>query len=173
MVFDSCHRATGILASSGYEREDVMTVLTATRERNDVVGVEVGRARSADVWVDAYLKAFYGELGLSPTVRKIVKPLMGSDSSTLLEAKVDGEVAGTLAAYRTDRILGVYCVGTIPGFRRRGVAGALLAHARGLALAERRTLILQTLESDGVVAFYLRRGFRVLYRKVLMTKKGY
>ena len=150
-----------------------MTVLTAPRERNDVVGVEVGRARSADVWVDAYLKAFYGELGLSPTVRKIVKPLMGSDSSTLLEAKVDGEVAGTLAAYRTDRILGVYCVGTIPGFRRRGVAGALLAHARGLALAERRTLILQTLESDGVVAFYLRRGFRVLYRKVLMTKKGY
>ena len=172
MVFDSCRRATRILDSSGYLREDVMTVMAATGKRNDAAGVEVGRAKSAEVWAEAYLKAFYDDLGLLPTVRRIVKPLLGNGSTTLFEAKLDGEVAGTLAAYRTERMLGVYCVGTVPGFRRRGVADALLARARELALTEGRTVILQSLESDGVVTFYLRRGFRVQYRKVLMTKKG-
>ena len=173
MMFESCSAATRALAGSGYRREDVMTVMAATGEATDEAGVETGQATSAKTWAEAYLRAFYGELRLLPTVTKIVKPLIRSESVTLFEAKLDGKVAGTLAAYRTEGLLGAYCVGTVPGLRGRGVAGALVAHARDVASSEGRTVFLQTLESDGVVPFYLRRGFRALYRKILMTKKRY
>ena len=173
MVFDSCRGAARALASSGYRKEDTMTVMASASSAAGEAGVETGRAKSARAWAEAYLKAFYGELSLLPTVLRIVRQLMQNDRTTILEARLEGRAAGTLAAYRTGGLLGVYCVGTTPGFRGRGAAGALIAHASDLASSEGRVLFLQTLESDGVVPFYLRRGFRVLYRKNLMTKKGY
>ena len=172
MVFDSCSRATRALADSGYRREDIVMVMAALDGVANEGTVEIGKAKSATTWAEAYLKSFYGELGLLSTVMRIVKPLMRVDSATLLEGRVNDRVAGTLAMYRSNGLLGVYCVGTVPEFRRRGVAGTLLAHARGIASSEGRTVVLQTLESDRVVPFYLRHGFKVLYRKILMTKKG-
>ncbi len=172
-VFGSCQGMIRTLVASGYQRKDTFVVMIAAPG----VGaygrrVEARPAENARDWAEAYLKAFYGEVRLLPAVAKIVGPLVKDGSTTLLEAEVDGKVAGTLAAFRTEGLMGVYCVGTVPEFRRRGVAGALLAHARALASSEGRTILLQTLESDGVVPFYQRRGFRILYRKILMMKKG-
>ncbi len=173
MVFDSCSKAARALTRSGYGRMDTMYVMAATGGTESDEDAEAEPEVSAEEWSEAYLRAFYGEQGLMPAILKIVKPLMSDDATTLLQERQDGRVAGTLALYRTDRLMGVYCVGTIPELRGRGVAGALLSRARKIAASEERTVLLQTLESDGVVPFYLKRGFKVVYRKTLMMKKGY
>ena len=173
MVYESCSGATRSLQRRGYQRIDTMTVLAAI-EHSELRGgseVEVAEARSHEGWSRAYLLAFYGGLGLLPAVERAVSRIRKAES-TLLEARLGGEVAGVLALHRTSRLVGAYCVGTVPRLRRRGVAGALLARAREIASSERRTLILQSLGSDGNGGFYLRRGFVAFYSKALMQKKG-
>ncbi len=173
-VYESCSSTVNQLARDGYKKEDVMAVMAAEGEHTQswARDVKVRLAESPESWARAYLTAFYGELSLLPTVVKIVEKIRQSGSTTLLEAEYQGELAGALAVHRTDLLAGVYCVGTDPKFRRRGVAGELLLHARGMAMKEGRTVFLQTLDSDGAGKFYLKHGFKTLYRKVLMQKKG-
>jgi len=82
------------------------------------------------------------------------------------------ETAGVLAIFRTEGLAGVYCVGTVPKHRRRGVAGALLSKAEAIAGNEGRRLILQSLASDVSARFYLERGFKALYCKQLLSKEN-
>jgi len=174
-VFESCHQAIGTLSRKGYEIADRMTVMEAedgVHSRGDSPA-RVRLSSSMEKWSKAYLSAFYGELDLLPVTRKIVDRVRGLDSVTLLEAEVDGTVAGVSALFRTERLLGAYCIGTVPRFRERGVAGALLNHTWSVASSEGRSLVLQVLESDGARRFYEKRGFRAVYAKAIMEKKGY
>ena len=81
------------------------------------------------------------------------------------------ETAGVLAIFRTEGLAGVYCVGTVPQHRRKGVAASLLSNAKAIAGAEGRHLFLQSLASDGTLRYYLQRGFRVLYSKQLLSRR--
>jgi GNAT superfamily N-acetyltransferase len=172
-VRESCSGAMRKLAGLGYRKVDGMAVLAATRSHGQVNNPEVriGPAQSGEGWSGAYLSAFYGGLDLMPTVGRVVRRLRRT-YSTLLEARIGGQVAGVLALHRTGKLAGAYCVGTVPKFRRRGVAGMLLARGREIASSEGRVLFLQALESEGAGRFYLKRGFDELYRKALMQKKG-
>ena len=172
-VYESCSGMMKRLIRAGYQIADVMTVMRAVGDvPSKESAIVVGPASSVENWSRAYLSAFYGDLGLMPVVTKIVRRLKGSDATTLLEARLGGQVCGVLAIYRSSELAGVYCVGTVQRFRGRGVAEALLVGARQIASSEGRTLFLQTLRSEGTEEYYVRRGFRVLYRKVLMRKKG-
>ncbi len=174
-VFESCEQARTNLSRAGYEIADRMIVMEAKNGVHLPEGPSVSTKKpsSAEKWSRAYLSAFYGELNLLPVTRGIVEKLGKMDKVTLLEADVGGTVAGVTALYQTEGLLGAYGVGTVPRFRRRGVGGALLKHASDIASSEGRSLILQTLESDRAQRFYERRGFRAVYAKVLMKKKGY
>lgn len=173
MVQDSCSGVVRRLVHTGYQKIDVMTVMSAGGPKTPREGPEaiIGEARSKGEWAAAYLMAFYGDLEFMPAVSRAVGHLR-KGKSTLLEAAVSGEVAGVLAMHRTPGLAGVYCVGTVPEFRNRGIAAALLARAGRIASAEGRTLFLQTLETDGTDGFYVRQGFTPLYRKLLMQKKS-
>jgi GNAT superfamily N-acetyltransferase len=172
-IYESCSGVMRRLVKAGYKIVDVMTVMRAVGNvPSKESAVAVGPASSPENWSRAYLSAFYGDLELMPVVDKIVRRLKGSDSTTLLEARVGDQVGGVLAIYRSSRLAGVYCVGTVKRFRGRGVAEALLVRARQVASSEGRTLFLQSLRSDGTGEYYVKRGFRSLYRKVLMWKKG-
>lgn len=174
MVYESCSSTVKQLARDGYGKSDEMSVMVAEGDHQQSWGrgVKVRLAASAESWSRSYLGAFYGEFGLLPSVVKIVEKVREDDAVTLLEAELEGEVAGSLAVYRSGRLAGVYCVGTGTRFRKKGVARELLEHARGIAAKEGRTLFLQTLESDGAAGLYQKLGFRTFYRKVLMQKKG-
>ena len=171
LAFDSCASMRGLVAS-GYRQTDTMTVLRATAHRNGGrPAVGVGASNDSKAWTVTYLRSFYGEETMTEVVGPIVSSLMDSRAVTLLEARTGGETAGVLAMFRTPGIIGVYCVGTVPELRGRGVASALLARAGETASAEGRNLILQTLTSDGVLQFYLGRGFEEVYTKRVLTKK--
>ncbi|MDE1852315.1 MAG: GNAT family N-acetyltransferase [Thaumarchaeota archaeon] len=172
VVFDSCPAAKKLLAS-GYMEVDSMAVLLSKspirREWDE--GKEIETSRSPRSWTAAYLRSFYGDEGLAGVVAPIVAPLLKAKAVTLLESRVRGKTAGVLAIFRTPGIAGVYCVGTVPEFRGLGVATALLARAREIAAAEERSMVLQTLWSDGLLRFYMERGFEEMYSKRLLERK--
>ena len=169
LVFDSCSEGKE-LVSSGYSQVDTMTVLHAKGELG-AGGVNVAESASAERWTRAYLRAFYGGEGLAGVVAPIVASLMRSRAVTLLEARVGPETVGVLALYRTSGAAGVYCVGTDPEHRREGVATGLLGRAKELASAEGRTMVLQTLDSDRALDFYIKRGFEKMYSKRVLERK--
>ena len=169
LVFDSCTTAKTLLAS-GYSLVDTMTVLVSKGPiAGGDGGQEVRTAASAKEWTSTYLRAFYGDEGLA----RVVEPIVASFKArtvTLLDSRVKGEAVGVLALFRTPGILGVYCVGTVPEHRRKGVATGLLAAAGRIAETEGRALVLQTLASEGALRFYLERGFEEMYSKLVLEK---
>lgn len=174
-VNQSCSSALRMLAESGYHSTETMSVMVATTRmettNHSYADVRETSAGSAKEWTKAYLLSFYGDVKLTRAATKVVQRLLRSRSATLLEARSNGEVAGVLAVYRTQRLAGIYCVGTVPKFRRRGVAGNLLQRTSEIASSEGRRMVLQTLESDGAEAFYAKRGFVALYRKSFMGRE--
>lgn len=165
-VYDSCE-AAGSLLDSGYEEVDVMTVLLSKVPMTDRLKGDSKVLASTDAgrWTATYLRAFYGSEDLAGAVRPIVTRASKAGETTLLESRVGGETAGVLAIFRTPGVAGVYCVGTSPEYRTLGVASGLIARARDIAEGEGRSLVLQTLASDGVLDFYLKRGFEAMHAK--------
>jgi GNAT superfamily N-acetyltransferase len=170
LVFDSCSAAKK-LVDSGYRQTDTQSVLFS-KSPVEMGGMKQGvvLATQPQAWAAAYLRSFYGDEGLAGVVGPIVASLLKTKAATLLESRVEGKVAGVLALYRTPGVVGAYCVGTVPEHRREGVATGLLAAARRTAEAEGRVLILQTLESEGALQFYLHRGFELMYSKLVLEK---
>jgi GNAT superfamily N-acetyltransferase len=150
-----------------------MTVLLSSdSESAGPAQVDINERPAPDNWTRAYLQAFYGDQVLAPHIAPIVARLLKLKAVTLLEARMGDDTAGVLAIFRTAGLAGVYCVGTVPEHRRKGVAGALLSKAKAVAGAEGRHLFLQSLASDGTSRYYLQRGFRVLYSKTLFSKEN-
>lgn len=174
-VNEGCASARNSLVRSGYRAFETMTVMVSTgRHEPTDVEAKIRRVSSDRVseWSRAYLLSFYGSETLTPAVTPIAHRLVNNRAATLLEAELNGSVAGVLALFRTQRLAGVYCVGTVPLFRRRGVAGALMARAGEIASSEGRRMILQTLKSDGAEAFYSKRGFVPAYRKAFVRQEN-
>jgi GNAT superfamily N-acetyltransferase len=173
-VQTGCKAIVASLRSRGYSAFDGMSVMEldgrpsfkrATRLKL-IVGEDVGTIE----WTVAYLSSFYGNSLLKKQVADIVERLAKEPSITLFAGEEDGKTVGVLATFRTQKLLGVYCVGTLEEYRGKGVAGSLLHEANRIALEEGRLLILQTLLSDGVEGFYSNGGFRRLYLKHMMRR---
>ena len=47
----------------------------------------------------------------------------------------------------------------------------MLESARRIGVSEDRRMVIQTIRSDGYEAYYLRRGFKTLYLKALLSKE--
>lgn len=169
-AFESCEAVRALLGV-GYSRVDEMAVLVSKGGIPDTSSGRVAVSRDPRSWTLAYLRSFYGDTALSDAVGPLVTSLSKSRQVTLLESRVNGDTAGVAALFKTPGVAGVYCVGTVPEHRREGVATGLIARAREMSESEGRMMVLQTLKSDGVSGFYLKRGFEKLYSKLLLEKK--
>lgn len=148
---------------AGMSRTDrflVMVLEKPVLDRDPVNAVEAISHGGAEEWSLAYLEAFYGDDALLDPVVHRVRDSLSKRSNRLLLAKRGGEVAGTVALHVGGGYVGLYCLGTVPAMRGKGVAGALIWAAQELAVRRRTKVILQTFEADGVEDFYLKRGFR-------------
>jgi ribosomal protein S18 acetylase RimI-like enzyme len=173
-VGEECVSALASLRAASYRTTDRMSVMRLTApslSRGESVSVVPASSTERGEWGRIYLDSFYGERSQAEAVAGVLRSLPPKQT-TLLLAKVGGSGAGVLACYATEGLLGVYCVGTLPEFRRRGVGGSLLAEAAKMAKSQGRQLILQTLESDAAKGFYRGQGFEEAYGKRLMTKQA-
>jgi len=175
-VNQDCITARKKLAAVGYHTSEKMIVMVSAKHpkisASPNVEVLQTSLKTADEWARAYLLSFYGNEALLSSVTRITRHLVRNRSATLLEARLDGTVAGVIATFRTPGLAGIYCVGTVPQFRRKGVAGSLLRQASETAGAEGRLMTLQTLRSDHVEDFYKKRSFVELYQKCFMEKEN-
>jgi GNAT superfamily N-acetyltransferase len=162
------------LRNRGYKDKDVLQVLRLKtrrmKESEDVEIKEVGE-RGMLEWIRVYLQAFYGGGFVRDSVDSATRSALKSGRANFLLARIKGLPVGSTALYSTDGVVGAYCVGVVPEFRRMGVATSLLAHASSRSVLQGRKLVLQTFASDGLLDFYRRLGFELAYNKLVLCKE--
>jgi len=162
------------LEKLGYRIVDQMSVMEIDEpyfETNPDLKIEQVTGNGVKDWTDVYLDAFYGESSQSKAVTGAVQRAAAkAEETTLLVGTMDGRAVGVLALHRTDKVCGVYCVGTRRDQRGKHIASTMLDFSHRQAVGEDRRLILQTILSDSVEGLYLKLGFRRAYMKDLFVK---
>lgn len=98
-------------------------------------------------------------------VGEIVKNSLSS-----IEYYVDESISSCMALYEKNLVMGLYCLGTIPNMRRKGLAESLINFA--LSEVKRRKLkflMLETYQKDNLLEFYSKLGFEEIYHKNIYT----
>jgi ribosomal protein S18 acetylase RimI-like enzyme len=153
------------------DKVSVMEMRSPSFQSNPDVLVERAREEDSREWCEAYLQSFYGSLELIEPTLEIVQRSMGKEGVSFVMARIGMSVAGTLVMYRKQDVLGVYCVGTVPRFRRKGVANTMLEFAQNVSRDAGATMILQTMLSDGAEGLYIKMGLVSVYRKEIFARK--
>ena len=81
-------------------------------------------------WAATYLMAFYGDKSHLKAVMRVLEGISEAKEVSLMLARLNDEPVGCLALFRSDKICGVYCVGTLPDFRKMNVASTMLDLSR-------------------------------------------
>lgn len=161
-------------AKKGYKIANQMSVMELEEpsfKTNAKLALETVTEGELERWATVYLEAFYGDTKIIDVVLKTLGRVLRNKEATLILATLEGKPAGCLALFRSQGVLGVYCVGTVPDMRRGHVASTMLDHASKIASKESRKLVLQTILSDSVEPLYLKLGFRRLYLKELFARE--
>jgi len=135
------------------------------------IGIERVSAETQALWRRAIARGFSDVVPVSEDVFDGFASLPGSLDFL---ARINGEVVGggggriILPAH----IAALYGTATLPEFRRRGVQGALIARRlHEAALAGCEYAVVSTQPGGGSQRNMERRGFRVAYTKVVMTRE--
>lgn len=88
-------------------------------------------------------------------------------SVSKIEYLVDSENnASCVALYEKNSILGLYCLGTMPEYRNKGLAKSLISYALNRVKQKNLDfLMLETYERDALMKFYSNLGFEHVYEK--------
>lgn len=153
----------GLFETKGFSSIDTMYVLKlanvegySTEKTSDKI-VIVDRS-ALSIWVEVFCKAFS-----VPNWRAEVQRIMNANMGnvTLILSYMGSAPAACAALYLRDGVAGIYCLGTIPQLRGRGVAAGILKKAASTS----ENLFLQTFSSENLLPFYKRVGFKVTYTK--------
>ena len=122
-------------------------------------------------WVRVFIEAFSTPSWLEE-LHKIAAKMVKHPNCTLYLARHNGAAVGVAARYSVDGVSGLYCLGTTPKLRNRGVGSALVAHVISEAYRSGDQIIcLQTLASEHSTRFYARLGFRRRYSKTIYSSE--
>jgi len=98
-------------------------------------------------------------------VDRMVKNTLSS-----IEYYVDESISSCMALYEKNSLLGLYCLGTIPSMRRKGLAESLIDFAQNEVNRRKlKFLMLETYEKDNLLNFYSKLGFQEIYQKNIYT----
>ena len=136
-------------------------------------GVEIERVTAATVkpWMRAIAKGFSMDISVAEEVFAGFAVLPGALPYL---ARIDGEVAGGCGGrvIPEARVAAFFGTATLPEYRRRGVQGALIAvRLREAARAGCEYAVVSTNPGSGSQRNMERRGFRVAYTKVVMSRE--
>ncbi len=167
----NARRFEGDSIDYGFRIIEQMEVLTKGVERppEEDTDIRVERTKDINTWNKTFVKSF----GIPPSwlseLERRTRMLLDDESTILMIAREKNliEPSGCLLLHIDPRDhLGVYCVGTIPERRSHGVAKSMMITTQEYAFQNKcRTILLQTLKSDGVTPMYLKMGFAIDFQR--------
>ena len=171
-----------MLIRAGFRWIDTMDVLTLAREpdldskNKTPTDMSIIKVKHADVsnWVSTFCDSFE-ILEMQAEIKQRIE--RSFDKMILLisyacSGNSSPQVGGCCALFINRGIIGLYCLGTIPKFRGRGLARKLVAKGfQYTSNYDLEYLFLQTFESQDLSAFYSKFGFKLAYKKRVFEKK--
>lgn len=122
-------------------------------------------------WIDVFCRSF-DSVHIKDEVTNIISEHYQKFTLLVAHHNLDQVkyFAGCCLLYEKKESIGLYCLGTIQHFRRKGVARELIANAVRIAKNNgHNLLIVQTLTKEGYEEFYKKLGFRTIYEKMLYS----
>ncbi|MGI0101097.1 MAG: GNAT family N-acetyltransferase [Nitrosotalea sp.] len=152
------------LIKKNFRPYDIQHVFTKIPDLSKTSKVRKISSDDSMLWSKTFCDAYDCHDWITP-VDGIVKKSISS-----IEYYVDDSISSCVALYEKNSTLGLYCLGTIPGMRKKGLANSLIDFA--LNEVKKRNLellMLETYQKDGLIDFYLKLGFKEIYQKNIYT----
>ncbi len=160
-----CHLYFKVQPPRELRTVDTMYILKSVKKEaglNRSVKVRLAKPSDATTWVDLFCKSF-SVLEWKGEVSHIIAA--NSNKMDLLLAYKGNTPAGCAAIFNKSDLMGLYCLGTVPMQRSKGVAASILNYAKTFAADHNLPLFLQTFGSEKLLDLYRARGFEVVYTK--------
>lgn len=159
------------LEEYGFALHDIMTTfLYESRyklQHSPDIAIDKVDKNKMQEWIDVYCSSF----DCYPWRDEIEQRVSNSfDSFQLYIAYVKKAPAGCMILFEKNSLLGLYCLGTLAKYRRAGVATALISIAAEIMKNDGLKLFLQSFNADGLIGYYVKRGFTPVYTKEIYTK---
>jgi GNAT superfamily N-acetyltransferase len=170
-----------LAVDSNYVISDSMEILSktlpeATESRSlnptdlafEEKGIKVNLTSEVQTWNDIFSESFSIPASWMEELVRREKAIVKRPNAFFVLAGFESSPASAgLLAYRMpERCLGIYCVGTVPKSRGKGLAQAMLQFTEKLAGNLGCTVLtLQTIDSDGVSGMYKKIGYSTDFRR--------
>ena len=151
-----------LLHKKGFRFYDAQYVLKQPSNSNlEYLPVHHIAKKDSLLWAEIFCKS-YDCLDWIDEVNTIVR-----NSVLEVEYLVDSEYnASCVALYEKNSILGLYCLGTVPEQRKKGLAKSLINYALNKVKTKNLNfLMLETYQMDDLLKFYSQMGFEKIYEK--------
>lgn len=167
------------LSEAGFQCIDTMQILKNDLHKVSFDGdkIRVVRVvwRSIPNWVDTFCRSF-DVLDWKTEVEEIVSLRLKNLVLLLSYIRVNdtsAEPAGCAALFARHGLMGLYCLGTISQFRKIGIAKKMIGVSLQIAQQNhvKSSLFLQTFTRDGLLPFYKKLGFSLVYKKRVYALK--
>ena len=146
-----------------YDTQHVLKNISHSTQENYAVH-HIARKDSL-LWSDIFCRAFDCPEWIDE-VNAIVR-----NSISSVEYVVDLKYNGScVALFEKESVLGLYCLGTVKEYRKKGLAKLLVNYAlHQVSLRSLDFLMLETYGRDGLLDLYFKLGFEKLYEKKIYT----
>ncbi len=136
-----------------------LTLDAPNKINNDSVDniVKLNREDSAENWTIACGLAFGYTLDA-----EVIQQLLHDENASVIAYLLDGNIAGTAISYQTGDTLGIHQLGTVPDFRKMGVAATLMDYLLNEARQSDTVEHVSLQASQAGLHLYEKMGFQAL-----------
>ncbi|MHB8568434.1 MAG: GNAT family N-acetyltransferase [Nitrososphaerales archaeon] len=161
---------------SGFRIIEQMKILSKqvrTKSKgNHPHGIHVRTTTDIDEWNNVFSESYVLPHAWNEELLKRERSIVDNQLAILLLATLDETPAGCMLLREEPKgLIGVYCVGTVPKMRSKGVARAMMdASEEAAREADCKEVVLQTVASDNVTPMYLRLGYEQLFQRNVLQR---
>ncbi len=156
-----------IAIGEGYRITEKMEILSKELGPDNALttnaSVQVTETEEVELWNSVFMTSFAIPVPWKEELLRKEKQIADKSKATLLLGREAGskESQGCLLAFvEPIELMGIYCVGTDPRWRGRGIARAMLSYAENKGrMMGCRFMTLQTITSDGISPMYKKMGY--------------
>jgi GNAT superfamily N-acetyltransferase len=169
-VPDDNRKLEDMLLGKGFTLVDSMSVLRCTTNSieydNNTIDITKIDIDSIPIWVDVFCQAFDIQ-NWKNEVQRIIQSHFKELILLVSYLKNKSNIpVGCTALFHRCCLIGLYCLGTVSGFRGQGVATKMVKVALEIAQQSGLDFIfLQAFANEGIIGFYNKLGFQTIYKK--------